>query len=72
MKAYKEFIVSPIGERYNNSKKIDNKELILNTEVYNHQFVNRKAKVIDTPLLSKSPIIGVDITIASLFVNSCL
>ena len=54
MQAYKEFIISPIGERYNNSKKIGDKDLILNTEVYNHQFVNRKAKVIDTPLLSKS------------------
>ena len=56
MRAYKDFIVSPIGERYNNSKKVDNKELILNTEVYNHQYVNRLAKVIATPLLFQSPI----------------
>ena len=56
MKAYKDFKVSPIGDRYNNSKKIDDKELILNTEVYNHQFVNRLAKVIATPLLFSSPI----------------
>ena len=56
MKAYKDFIVSPIGERYNNSKKIDDKELILNTEVYNHQYVNRLAKVIATPLLFQSPV----------------
>ena len=56
MKAYKDFIVSPIGERYNNSKKIGDKNLILNTEVYNHQFVNRTAKVIATPLLFSSPI----------------
>ena len=56
MKAYKDFIVSPIGKRYNNSKKIGDKELVLNTEVYNHQFVNRKAKVIATPLLFSSPI----------------
>ena len=56
MRAYKDFIVSPIGERYNNSKKINNKELILNTEVYNHHFVNRLAKVIATPLLFSSPI----------------
>ena len=56
MKAYKDFIVSPIGERYNNSKKIGDKELILNTEIYNHQFVNRLAKVIATPLLFSSPI----------------
>ena len=56
MRAYKEFIISPIGERYNNSKKIDDKELILNTEIFNHQFVNRKAKVIATPILFQSPI----------------
>ena len=56
MKSYKDFIVSPIGERYNNSKKIDDKELILNTEMFNHQYVNRKAKVIATPLLFQSPL----------------
>ena len=56
MKAYKDFIVSPIGGRYNNSTKIDDKELILNTEIYNHQFVNRLAKVIATPLLFPSHI----------------
>ena len=56
MRAYKDFIVSPIGERYNNTKKINNKELILNTEIYNHQYSNRLAKVIATPLLFQSPI----------------
>ena len=56
MKAYKDYLVSPIGERYNNSKKIGDKELVLNTEVYNHQFVNRNAKIIATPLLFSSPI----------------
>jgi len=56
MKAYKDFIVSPIGERYNNSKKVGDKDLILNTEVYNHQFVNRWARVVATPLLFSSPI----------------
>ena len=55
MRAYKEFIISPIGSRYNNSKKIDDKELILNTEIFNHQYVNRLAKVIATPLLFSSP-----------------
>ena len=64
MKAYKDFIVSPIGERYNNFKKIDNKELILNTEIYNHQYVNRLAKVIATPLLFQSPInVGDDVVV---------
>ena len=56
MKAYKDFIISPIGERYNNSKKVGDKELVLNTEIYNHQYVNRRAKVIATPLLFQSPI----------------
>jgi len=56
MKAYKDFLISPIGERYNNYKKVGNKDLILNTEVYNHHFVNRRARVIATPLLFSSPI----------------
>ena len=56
MRAYKDFIVSPIGDRYNNSKKVDDKELILNTEIFNHQYVNRFARVIATPLLFSSPI----------------
>ena len=56
MNAYKDFIVAPIGERYSNVKRVDDKELILNTEIFNHQYVNRKAKVIATPLLFKSPV----------------
>ena len=56
MKAYKDFIVSPVGERYNNTKKLGKKELILNTEVFNHQYINRLAKVIATPLLFQSPL----------------
>jgi hypothetical protein len=56
MNAYKDFIVSPIGGRYNNTKQIDDKELVLNTEIYNHQYINRSAKVIATPLLFQSPL----------------
>tara|TARA_E500000305_G_scaffold109965_1_gene116424 strand:- start:740 stop:1327 length:588 start_codon:yes stop_codon:yes gene_type:complete len=56
MKSYKDFIISPIGDRYSNSKKVGDKNLILNTEIFNHQFVNRKAKVIATPLLFQSPL----------------
>ena len=64
MKAYKDFIISPIGERYNNYKTIDDKELILNTEIFNHQYINRKAKIIATPLLFSSPIkVGDDIIV---------
>jgi hypothetical protein len=56
MNAYKDFIVTPIGERYNNVKRVDDKELIINTEISNHQYVNRLAKVIDTPMLFNTPI----------------
>jgi len=56
MKAYKDFIVSPIGERYNNSKKVDGKELVLNTEIFNHQFINRLALVLEVPMLFDTPI----------------
>ena len=56
MNAYKDFIISPIGDRYNNSVRGDNKELILNTEIFNHQYINRLAKVIATPLLFQSPV----------------
>ena len=50
------YVVEPLGERYNNTKKIGDKELILNTEVYNHQHVNREAKVLSTPRISNSDI----------------
>jgi hypothetical protein len=56
MDAYKDFIISPIGDRYNNSVRVDDKELILNTEIFNHQYINRLAKVIATPLLFQSPL----------------
>ena len=46
MKAVYNFVVQPVKSRYNNTKDIDDKELIVNTEIFNHQYVNRKAKVI--------------------------
>ena len=49
MRTLYSFIIEPIGERYNNKKQIDDKELILNTEIFNHQYVSREATVIATP-----------------------
>ena len=43
------FVISPVGKRYNNTKDIDGKELIINTEVFNHQHVNRLAEVVSVP-----------------------
>ena len=56
MKSVYSFVVTPIGQRYNNTKKIEDKELILNTEIFNHQYINREAEVISTPLISYSNI----------------
>ena len=56
MNAYKDYIVSPMGDRYNNSIQVGKQELIVNTEVFNHQYINRLGKVIATPLLFSSPI----------------
>ena len=56
MKSVYDFVVTPKGERYNNTKQLDGGELILNTEIYNHQFVNRIAKVISTPIIGDTDI----------------
>ena len=56
MKSLYNFVVKPKGERYNNTKKLDGGELILNTEIYNHQYVNREAVVISTPIIGNTDI----------------
>jgi hypothetical protein len=56
MKSVYNFVVKPIGERYNNVKKIKDKELILNTEIFNHKYINRKASVISTPVIGDTNI----------------
>ena len=56
MKSVYNFVVRPKGERYNNAKKVGDSELILNTEVFNHQYVNREAIVISTPVIGETNI----------------
>ena len=56
MKSVYNFVVKPKGERYNNTKKLDGGELVLNTEIYNHQYVNREAIVISTPIIGETEI----------------
>ena len=56
MKSVYNFVVSPKGERYNNKTKVGGSELILNTEVFNHQYVNREAEVISTPIVGDTDI----------------
>ena len=50
------FLVEPKGDRYNNTVGIGGKKLIVNTEIFNHQYVNREAKVISTPIINNTPI----------------
>ena len=56
MKSVYNFVVTPKGERYNNSKKIGDTDLILNTEIFNHQYINRNATVISTPIIGGTDI----------------
>ena len=56
MKALFDFVIEPKGSRYNNSVKVGDKDLILNTEIFNHQFVNRQAVVKSIPTAFKSEI----------------
>ena len=63
MRSVYNFVVTPHGERYNNTKDVDGSELILNTEIYNHQFVNRLAKVISVPIIGQTDIKPGDIVV---------
>ena len=49
MKSPFNFIIEPKGNRYNNTTKVGNKDLILNSEIQNHEFVNREAVVKAVP-----------------------
>lgn len=49
MKGVFDFVVMPKEDRYNNTKTVEGKELILNTELQNHNFVSRIGVVIATP-----------------------
>jgi hypothetical protein len=50
------FIIKPIGERYDNKIKVDNKELIINSSISDHKFINRIAEVVSIPLGFKTKI----------------
>jgi len=56
MKAVYNFVVTPVKSRYNNTKDIDGKQLIVNTEIYNHQYVSREAVVKAIPTIGKTNI----------------
>ncbi len=56
MRGLFDFVVKPQGERYNNSIPVGKGGLILNTEISNHQFINRIGQVTSVPLTNNTPI----------------
>jgi len=49
MKNLYSFIIKPLFSRYDNVKKVDENELIINTSNEDHKFVSKKAVVVSTP-----------------------
>jgi len=49
MRSLYSFIIKPLNERYENVKKVENKELIINSNIEDHRFVSKKAVVVSTP-----------------------
>ena len=56
MNSLSQFIIEPIGDRYDNKIKVDNKELIINSSISDHKFINRIAEVVSIPLGFKTKI----------------
>ena len=63
MKSIFDFVIEPFGSRYNNSVDVGGKDLIINTEMSNHQFVNRTAIIKSIPLAVKTELKVGDIII---------
>ena len=63
MRSPHNYIIKPKGQRYNNSIDVDSKSLILNTEIFNHQYVNREAEIISTPIIGNSELQASDTVI---------
>lgn len=56
MRSVFDFIVKPIGERYNNKVKVGDGELIVNTSIETFKAVNKLAEVVAIPLAFETDI----------------
>tara|TARA_R110001606_G_scaffold31489_2_gene95932 strand:+ start:2243 stop:2824 length:582 start_codon:yes stop_codon:yes gene_type:complete len=63
MKSVYNFVVTPVKSRYNNTEKVGDKELIVNTEIFSHQHVSREAIVKAIPTVGNTDIKVGDIVI---------
>ena len=52
MRSVFDFVVSPVNKRYNNTKKVNDKNLILNTEIFSHKHVSRNGIVNKVPRIN--------------------
>jgi len=48
------FIIKPLNERYDNIRKVNGSELIVNTRIEDHRFVSKKALVVAEPAAYKT------------------
>ena len=63
MKAPYDFIVKPLGEKYSNTVKVGDVNLVLNTKIEDFKFVNRLAEVVSIPLAYKTDVKEGDIVV---------
>ena len=49
MKSLYSFVVKPHDDRYDNIRRVDGNNLIINTSIENHRFISKKAVVVSTP-----------------------
>jgi hypothetical protein len=63
MRSLYAFIIEPLDQRYTNKKKINDIELILNTEIQDHKFVSRIGRVLETPINERTNIKKGDLVI---------
>ena len=63
MKSLFDFIIKPLGDEYNNTVKIGDKTLVLNTTIESYKSVNNLAIIIETPKAFKTPIKKGDIVV---------
>lgn len=56
MRSLYSFIIKPKDQRYENTKKVGDTNLILNTKMDNHEYVSRVGVVLETPINGKTGI----------------
>ena len=63
MRSLYDFIIKPLGDRYENELKLGNKTLVLNTKIESFKSVNNLAVVVETPKAFKTNIKKGDIIV---------